>query len=85
MKLTILMEVDVSKTIAETMQRSGFTLALDGSAMQVKVHNCPPIPQRKTRVVFVQNGPSLTQLLADFKVRNAPAAPEVSSGEPAIT
>ena len=48
-------EVDVSKTIADTMQRNGFQLCPDGSAMQIKVQNCPAIPRRKTTVVFVEN------------------------------
>jgi hypothetical protein len=30
-------------------------LSPDGSEMQVKVANCPPIPQRKTHVAFVEN------------------------------
>lgn len=50
MRVTI--EVDVSKTVAETMQRNGFNLCKDGSAMQVKVGNAPAIPRRKTKVNF---------------------------------
>jgi hypothetical protein len=53
MKLQVLIEVDVSKTIAETIQRSGFTLCPDGSAMQVKVPHTPRIPKRKTKVAYV--------------------------------
>ena len=53
MKLLVLLEVDVSKTIAETMQRNGFTVAQDGSHMQIKVPNTPAIPQRKTKIVFI--------------------------------
>lgn len=55
MKLIVVLEIDVSKTMAETMQRTGFTLANDGSAMQIKVPNCPTIPQRKTRVTFIED------------------------------
>ncbi len=55
MKLRVYIEVDVSKTIAETMQRNGFQVCLDGSALQIKIPNTPPIPQRKTNVVFIEN------------------------------
>ncbi len=64
MKMLVMLEMDVSKTIARTMQRSGFILAPDGSSMQIKVPNCPTIPQRKTHIAFVEdpNG-GLTELL----------------------
>lgn len=55
MKMLVLLEVEVSKTMAETMQRTGFTLAPDGTNLQVKVANSPAVPQRKTKVVFVTN------------------------------
>lgn len=53
MKMLVLLEVEVSKTVAETMQRTGFELSPDGTCLQVKVPNCPAIPQRKTKVAFV--------------------------------
>jgi hypothetical protein len=52
-KLRIEIEVDVSKTLAETMKRTGFIVCNDGSAMQVKIPNSPAIPKRKTQIVFV--------------------------------
>lgn len=55
MKLQILIEVDVSKTIVGTMQRSGFEIINNGSSIQVQVGNSPVIPQRKTKVVFIEN------------------------------
>ncbi len=55
MKMLVLLEVDVPKAIGETMQRTGFSLVPDGTSLQVKVDNSPPIPQRKTKVVFVTN------------------------------
>lgn len=54
MKLQILIEVDVSKTIAGTMQRSGFEIVNNGSSIQIQVGNSPVIPQRKTKVVFIE-------------------------------
>lgn len=55
MKLLILVEVDVSQTLANTIQRNGFILAPDGTKLQVKIPNSPAIPQRKTKVLFVEN------------------------------
>jgi len=55
MKLRILIEVDVSKTIAETMERNGFEVTQDGSAMQIKIPNTPAIPQRKTNITFIKD------------------------------
>ena len=52
MKLKVVIEVEVSKSMAETMERSGFTVCPDGSAMQVKVGNSPAIPKRKTSILF---------------------------------
>jgi len=53
MKLRIIIDVEVSKTMAETIQRSGFSVIPDGSAMQVRVGNSPTIPKRKTNVQYV--------------------------------
>lgn len=61
MKVAIVVEVDVSPTIIETMKRTGFTVALDGTAMQVRVPNSPAIPQRKVKVTFVENQEQLNQ------------------------
>lgn len=53
MKLKIVIDVEVSSTMAETMQRNGFSVCPDGSAMQVKVGNSPAIPRRKTSVTYI--------------------------------
>lgn len=42
------------------MQRNGFTLCPDGSAMQLKVPNSPAIPQRKVKVSFIQKDGSVS-------------------------
>ncbi len=55
MKMLVLIEIDVPKLMGETIQRNGFELAQDGTNLQVKVANSPPIPQRKTKVVFATN------------------------------
>ena len=54
MKLRVVIEVDVADTIAETMQRTGFAVQPDGSAMKVQVPNTPTIPKRKTKVLFMK-------------------------------
>ena len=54
MKFHIIVEVDVSPTIAETIKRGGFTLCQDGSGQRVQVANSPAIPKRKTKVMFVE-------------------------------
>lgn len=53
MKLRIVIDVEVSQTMAQTMQRNGFSVCPDGSAMQVKVGNSPAIPRRKTSVKYI--------------------------------
>jgi len=55
MKLRVIVDVDVSKTIAETIERNGFTVCRDGSSMQVRVPHTPAIPSRKTAVQFIQD------------------------------
>lgn len=55
MKLRVIMDVEVSQTMAETIQRTGFSVCPDGSAMQVRVGNSPAIPRRKTAVQYVSN------------------------------
>jgi hypothetical protein len=55
MKLRVVVDVDVSKTIAETIKRNGLTVCRDGSSMQVRVPNTPAIPRRKTKVEFVSD------------------------------
>lgn len=52
MKFKIVIDIEVSKTIAETIQRSGFSVCPDGNGMQVRVGNAPPIPKRKTMITF---------------------------------
>jgi hypothetical protein len=55
MKLRMYVEVDVSKSLADTIQRNGCILEPDGTGMKVKVPNTPSVPKRKTKVAFVQN------------------------------
>ena len=55
MKLRIYIEVEVAKTVAETIKRSGFLLEPDGSGMKMTVPNTPSIPKRKTHVRYLDD------------------------------
>lgn len=55
MKLRIYIEAEVSKTVAETIQRSGLALEPDGTGMQIRVPNTPTIPKRKVKVAYLEN------------------------------
>lgn len=55
MKLRVVIDVDVSNTLAETMQRNGFNACPDGTAFKLEIPNSPIIPKRKTRVAFIEN------------------------------
>lgn len=81
MKMLVLLEVEVSKTVAETMQRTGFELSPDGTCLQVKVPNSPAIPQRKTKVAFVTHPKHpLKDLLQTLAAE--PEAPPVAAAQP---
>jgi hypothetical protein len=55
MKFRVVVDVDVSQTMADTIKRGGFTLCQDGSGQQVRVGgNNPAIPKRKTAVMFIE-------------------------------
>ena len=65
MKLRVIVDMDVSQTLAETIQRNGFSVCPDGSAMQVKVPNSPAIPKRKTKVQCVENPSTTLEAVVD--------------------
>jgi hypothetical protein len=52
MKLRVEVEVEISKAMAETMERNGFLVCCGGTAMQIKVGSAPAIPRRKTKITF---------------------------------
>ena len=53
MKMRVVLDLDISTTMAETMKRSGFELCPDGSAMQIRFHHGPSVPARKVKVQFI--------------------------------
>lgn len=65
MKLRVVIDVDVSMTLAETMQRNGFHACPDGSALKIEIPNSPIIPKRKTKVRFIENPLESLQSLTD--------------------
>ncbi len=56
MKLLVMIEAEVSSTIADTIRRNGLKLVRDGSSMRLSIENTPPIPSRKVRVEILDNG-----------------------------
>ncbi len=77
MKMLVLLEVEVSRTVGETMQQAGFSLVPDGTCLQVKVADAPPIPQRKTKAVFVTD-PKLSYKDLLHVLNTAPMPPSVA-------
>lgn len=52
MKFQIIINADVSKTVAETIKRNGMTMEPDGTGMRIIVANTPIIPKRKVKVQY---------------------------------
>lgn len=52
MRFRVCIEMDVSKTIAETIKRNGFKLEQDGTGMKVVVPNAAAVTKRKIKVHF---------------------------------
>lgn len=69
MKLRMYIEAEVSKTVAETIQRSGLVVEPDGTGMKVKVPNTPTVPKRKVKVKFLE---SPTDTLAEAISKSQP-------------
>ena len=71
MKLLIMIEADVSSTIADTIRRNGFNLVRDGSSMRLAIGNTPPITSRKTKVEIIDHGDidSILEFLDGGEVR----------------
>lgn len=70
MKLRVIVDMDVSETMAETIRRNGFNVCADGSGMQVQVPHSPNIPRRKTDVQFVEEPQTTLQEVVDSSNRS---------------
>ncbi len=55
MKMRIVLDIEASTTILDTIQRTGFTVAKAGSGMQVLVPNAPVITNRKVKIEYIKN------------------------------
>jgi len=55
MKARIIIDVNISRTLVETMQRSGFQVCQDGSSMQIKIQNSNPVTRRAKVRILTEN------------------------------
>jgi|TARA_R110000765_G_scaffold161585_1_gene266069 ribosome recycling factor len=55
MKIRIVIDTNITKAQAETMERSGFNISPDGSSMQIKVPKSAN-SSRKAKVKFLNSG-----------------------------
>ena len=54
MKMTIRIDVDVSKTMAQTMKRNGFNVIPEGTGLAIRLANSPAITKSKSKIVFTE-------------------------------
>ena len=54
MKMHISIDVDASRSIIETIERTGFKVCLDNGHTYIEVPNAPMIPSRKINVKFTR-------------------------------
>lgn len=54
MKMHISIEVDASRSILETIERTGFKVCLDNGHTYIEVPNAPMIPSRKMKIQFTR-------------------------------
>ena len=52
MKMRIVIDVNVSKTLAQTMQRNGFNVIPEGTGLAIRIPNSPAITKSKTKIEF---------------------------------
>lgn len=55
MKLRVVIDIDASSTIIETIQRNGFNLEKIGTGFQCKQESLPTIPRRKIKIKFIKD------------------------------
>jgi len=54
MKFRVTVDMDVSKTVAETIKRTGMKMEPDGTGMRIIIPNTPIIPKRKVKVEYLE-------------------------------
>ena len=52
MNMRIVIDVNVSKTLAQTMQRNGFNVIPEGTGLAIRIPNSPAITKSKTKIEF---------------------------------
>jgi hypothetical protein len=52
MKMRITIDVNVSKTLAQTMKRNGFNVIPEGTGLAIRIPNSPAITKSKTQITF---------------------------------
>ena len=72
MKMLIVLQIEASSTMLETIKRTGFSLVPDGANMQIKVPNSPSISKRKTKLKFVDKNDCSVDEIIQFVERNRP-------------
>ena len=54
MKMRIIIDVNVSKTLAQTMERNGFNVIPEGTGLAIRIPNSPAIPTSKSKITFTE-------------------------------
>lgn len=54
MKMRIIIDVNVSKTLAQTMERNGFNVIPEGTGLAIRIPNSPAITKSKSKITFTE-------------------------------
>lgn len=54
MKMRIVIDVNVSKTLAQTMERNGFNVIPEGTGLAIRIPNSPAITKSKSKITFTE-------------------------------
>lgn len=54
MKMRIIIDVNVSKTLAQTMERNGFNVIPEGTGLGIRIPNSPAITKSKSKIIFTE-------------------------------
>ncbi len=52
MKMRIIIDVNVSKTLAQTMERNGFNVIPEGTGLAIRIPNSHAITKSKSKITF---------------------------------
>ena len=54
MKMRLIIDVNVSKTLAQTMERNGFNVIPEGTGLAIRIPNSPAITKSKSKITFTE-------------------------------